>query len=212
MAPDGRVWVADTRNDRLQVFTPITEHLPALRRTGQRSRASSTTPWASPSPATPSTSPTRFNNRVQKLTLTGAPLATFGGLTAPEGVAVAPDGTVWVADTGANRILHLSADLVDLGETFGGPRPGSRRIQPAPHPGRHRHRALRGRHLQQPGPGVRHRSDTGTRHRARPAGTLTSPTPGATVHDPTTVSGTATDDVGVTAVEIAVTQGATRLR
>ena len=32
---------------------------------------------------------------------------------------MAPDGTVWVADTQNSRLVHLSADLADLGDGFG---------------------------------------------------------------------------------------------
>ena len=32
---------------------------------------------------------------------------------------MAPDGTVWVADTQNNRLVHLSANLTDLGDGFG---------------------------------------------------------------------------------------------
>src|SRR5262249_37024101 len=41
------------------------------------------------------------------------------GLSGPEGIDVAPDGTVWVADTQNSRLVHLSADLADLGDGFG---------------------------------------------------------------------------------------------
>ena len=61
------------------------------------------------------------NNRIQKLALNGTSLATFAtGLTGPEGIEVAPDGTVWVADTQNNRLVHLTADLINLGDGFGG--------------------------------------------------------------------------------------------
>jgi DNA-binding beta-propeller fold protein YncE len=40
------------------------------------------------------------------------------GLYGPRGVAVAPDGTVWVTDTGNHRVMHYDAELVLLG-TFG---------------------------------------------------------------------------------------------
>jgi serine/threonine-protein kinase len=39
-------------------------------------------------------------------------LKTYGGVRRPQGVAVAPDGSVWVADSGRGRVVHLSAGLV----------------------------------------------------------------------------------------------------
>jgi sugar lactone lactonase YvrE len=34
-------------------------------------------------------------------------------------VALAPDGTLWVADSGKHRVAHLTAELADLDDTFG---------------------------------------------------------------------------------------------
>jgi sugar lactone lactonase YvrE len=45
---------------------------------------------------------------------TGAPGALTGQFNAPRGVAVAPDGTIYVADSRNNRIVHMSADLTKV--------------------------------------------------------------------------------------------------
>jgi DNA-binding beta-propeller fold protein YncE len=60
-----------------------------------------------------------FNNRVQKLSPTGQPLAQWGrptiGFTHPAGVAIDSHGAVYVADTGNNRIAKFSPDGKLLG-------------------------------------------------------------------------------------------------
>jgi tripartite motif-containing protein 71 len=52
----------------------------------------------------------------------GHVITSFGGLHNPQGIAVAADGTIWVADTAANRLLEFSAEgaqLQKLGATGG---------------------------------------------------------------------------------------------
>ncbi len=68
-----------------------------------------------------------WNHRIERLDASGNYLASFGSggyaksptdyahLYGPRGIAVAPDGTIWVTDTGNERVLHLSADLKPLG-------------------------------------------------------------------------------------------------
>ncbi len=66
------------------------------------------------------------NNRIQKLTINGTFVAqAAAGLSAPEGIALAADGTLWVADTGNGRIRHFDSDLNDLGDGFGAPGTGN---------------------------------------------------------------------------------------
>ncbi|MGE5413743.1 MAG: NHL repeat-containing protein [Syntrophomonadaceae bacterium] len=52
-----------------------------------------------------------WNGRVQQFTTTGAKFArtALAELYGPRGVAVAPDGVVWIADSGNNRMALLSA-------------------------------------------------------------------------------------------------------
>jgi DNA-binding beta-propeller fold protein YncE len=51
----------------------------------------------------------------------GKPLAQADGLSSPHDVAIAADGTVWVADAGNDRLVQMSADLKVL-RTIGGGR------------------------------------------------------------------------------------------
>jgi DNA-binding beta-propeller fold protein YncE len=53
--------------------------------------------------------------------LSGRVMAEQGGLSAPHDVEVAPNGNIWVADSGNNRMLLMSPDLKILRELSGAP-------------------------------------------------------------------------------------------
>ncbi len=65
-----------------------------------------------------------WNGRIEVFTLKGQWVASTVGLYGPRGVAVAPDGTVWVTDTGHGSILVYDAAL-QRARTVG--KPGSAR-------------------------------------------------------------------------------------
>jgi DNA-binding beta-propeller fold protein YncE len=74
------------------------------------------------------------NNRIVALDpATGARLAILpiargsaaGQVSLPQGVAVAADGSIWIADTGNNRVEHFTASGAYAGDTIGGTAPGS---------------------------------------------------------------------------------------
>ncbi|MGB0099340.1 MAG: NHL repeat-containing protein [Nocardioides sp.] len=120
VADDGVVWIADTRNDRLMRFDPATEtFLAPIGGPGSAAGQLQDPMGVAVTDDVIYVADTG-NDRIQKLTLAGAPLATFGtGLAGPQGLEVAPDGSVWVTDTGNSRLVHLSDDLVDIGDGFG---------------------------------------------------------------------------------------------
>ena len=127
VAPSGLVYVADTDNNRIQVFTPGPNTFAAFGALGTGPR---------------SVHPTRRGRRLLHEHLRGRyrqqpdrdarPLGQLRRpildrtLDGPQGVAVGADGTIWVADTNNNRLVHLSSDLqANLGDGFGGLGTGS---------------------------------------------------------------------------------------
>ena len=94
-----------------------------------------------------------WNGRVQAYTLDGVLRASVGDLYGPRGIAIAPDGRVWVTDTGNHRVVSfgplLSAKPIigKKGSRPAGSRvPRNRRVSPGgeiyvadagntPHPG-----------------------------------------------------------------------------
>ena len=139
VAPDGKVWIADTDNNRIVGYDPAN---PASTTAyGTRGKGTIGLPLQVIKPQGLAVSSTAIfvadtgNNRIDEVSLTGNLLATYKPgvtiLSAPQDVALAPDGTLWVADTGAsasdtggNQIVHLSATpstFTNLGDGFGGP-------------------------------------------------------------------------------------------
>ncbi|GMG85284.1 hypothetical protein LNKW23_45020 [Paralimibaculum aggregatum] len=51
----------------------------------------------------------------------GRPVAELGGLSSPHDLALMPDGTIWLADSGNDRLLLLDADLGVLRRLEGAP-------------------------------------------------------------------------------------------
>lgn len=108
----GKVWVADRRNNRIQVYDPDANRFLAF-----GSEGSGRLEFRGPQGVAVSSDAVYVactgNDRIQKLNLAGdALLASYSaGLCSPQGLGLAPDGTLWVADTCNNRIRHLSADL-----------------------------------------------------------------------------------------------------
>ena len=132
--PAGNVWVADSVNNRIQQFDSHGTFVAAITSAGAASGGLNE-PWsvAVDSEGFVYVADT-WNHRIQKFSpdlkfvaawgQPGAgdkigPLDFFG----PRDIAVAPDGTLWITDTGNNRLLHFSQDgepLDRLGATAGG--------------------------------------------------------------------------------------------
>ena len=139
---NGTVWIADTDNNRIVSYNPTTKAMTAYGTRGKGTVGSPVQfidPKASPCPRRTSTSPTPGTTRIDEVSLTGTLLATYStGISAPQGVTLGTDGTVWVADTGTNstdpsgnQIVHLSATLTNLNDGFGGPGHREHALRPA---------------------------------------------------------------------------------
>jgi DNA-binding beta-propeller fold protein YncE len=133
VAANGVVWVADTDNNRVVSYNPATTAYTAFGTRGTSAIIGNPVQVINPQGVAAAATAVYIadtgNNRIDEVSLTGTLLATYStGMSGPQGVAVAPDGTVWVADTGTsstdnngNRIVHLSASLTNLNDGFGGP-------------------------------------------------------------------------------------------
>lgn len=113
----GRVYLADTGNRRIDVFTPEGEPLPALGARGSGESAVGHV-WAlAIEPDGSILALSRRRHRLRRLSPRGellAFLATEELLQDPVGVAVAPDGTILVLDAGHSAVLRLSRDGEEL--------------------------------------------------------------------------------------------------
>jgi sugar lactone lactonase YvrE len=126
---DGNIYVANTGNNRIEVFEPDGTVLPPLggpgSGPGQFSEPSSVYGLAVESTLLVLEA---GNNRVQKLNLDGFPVTGFNGpsgagslpgsFNAPQGITADTDGRFWVADTGNDRVQAFGADGTYL-ETIG---------------------------------------------------------------------------------------------
>ncbi len=106
----GRVWVADFGNSRLRIFDPAGGLLG-----GWGGRGSGTYGLKEPCAVairddTVYVADT-WNGRIQSYGLDGKWKATARDLFGPRGITVAPDGTVWVTDTGNKRLVAFDGEL-----------------------------------------------------------------------------------------------------
>jgi tripartite motif-containing protein 71 len=124
VASNGVVWVADSKNNRIETYTPSTHKFAVYGAAG-----AGTCQFKNPEAVVATASGKVYvadslNNRIVEMTVSGGACtgfsATFAtGISGPQGIALAPDGTLWVANSGDNNIVHLSASLTNLGDGFG---------------------------------------------------------------------------------------------
>jgi YYY domain-containing protein len=109
---EGRVWVADFGNNRVRVFNPEGGFLG-----GWGGRGSGTFGLQQPSAVAIQGEDLyiadTWNGRLESFTLDGKPKTTVTALYGPRGIAVAPDGAVWTADTGNNRVVRYNHQLLE---------------------------------------------------------------------------------------------------
>jgi YYY domain-containing protein len=108
-----RLWVADFGNNRLRVFDQNGGYLG-----GWGGRGNGTFGLREPCAVAIAGDDLyiadTWNGRVQHFTLAGEWKGTATSLYGPRGVAVAPDGKVWVTDTGNNRVVVYDAALSQI--------------------------------------------------------------------------------------------------
>ncbi|MDQ5859117.1 MAG: DUF2298 domain-containing protein, partial [Acidobacteriota bacterium] len=109
----GRLWIADFGNSRLRIFQPDGGFLG-----GWGGRGSGTFGLKEPCAVAVSGNDVyiadTWNGRVQHFTIAGEWKGSAGDLYGPRGIAVGPDGSVWVSDTGNKRIAIFDRDLKPL--------------------------------------------------------------------------------------------------
>jgi DNA-binding beta-propeller fold protein YncE len=130
VAANGTVWIADTKNNRIQSYNPTTGVFTAYGTKGSGAGQFNLPEGVAVSATDIYVADTN-NNRIEELDLNGTYLGSYTGLDQPQGIALAPDGTLWVANTGTtqtdtngNDIVQLSNTLAEIG-SFGGPGSGN---------------------------------------------------------------------------------------
>ncbi len=108
----GRIWIADFGHSRLRVFDSNGGYLGGWGGRGAGEFGFRELCGVAISGDALYVADT-WNGRVQAYTTAGVLRASAGELYGPRGVAIAPDGRVWVADTGNHRVVSYGALLED---------------------------------------------------------------------------------------------------
>ncbi len=113
----GRLWIADFGTSKLHVFDPDGGSLGGWGGLGNAQRRFAHPYGVAIGGDTVYVADSE-NSRVTSFSLAGDWKASTGGLYGPRGVALAPDGSVWVTDLGNRRLMRYDAQL-GHGESFG---------------------------------------------------------------------------------------------
>jgi sugar lactone lactonase YvrE len=129
VAANGVVWVADTDNNRIVSYNPTTAHYTAFGVRGSSTVIGSPAQFVDPEGVVAASGDFYVadtgNSRVDEVDMNGNLVAIFKtGLNGPEGVALASDGTVWVANTQADQVVQLSSNLSSELTSYGTPGSG----------------------------------------------------------------------------------------
>jgi DNA-binding beta-propeller fold protein YncE len=133
VASNGVVWAADSMNNYIESYDPSkTTSAFAIFGSKGNGNGKFNAPEGVAVSATDIYVADTGNNRIEELTLSGGYVGSYTGVDAPQGIALAPDGSLWVAnsgtsltDTNGNNIVHLSSTLTLLSGGFGGPGAGN---------------------------------------------------------------------------------------
>jgi sugar lactone lactonase YvrE len=106
----GRVWIADFGHSRLRVFDAKGGTLGGWGGRGAGPHGFNELCGVAAGKDTLAVADT-WNGRILVFDLAGKPRASVSELYGPRGVAVAPDGRIWAADTGNGRVMRYEADL-----------------------------------------------------------------------------------------------------
>ncbi|HEY1250070.1 MAG TPA: NHL repeat-containing protein [Thermoanaerobaculia bacterium] len=114
---DGRLWVADFGTSRVHLFDPNGGDLGGWGGFGNAQRRFSHPYAVAVSADTVYVADTE-NSRVTAFSLQGDWKASSGGLYGPRGIAIAPDGQIWVTDMGNRRLMRYDPGLTRF-DSFG---------------------------------------------------------------------------------------------
>lgn len=106
----GRIWVLDSLNSRIRLFDQNGGYLG-----GWGGNGSAKTSFKTPEGLAVSKNglyvADTWNHRAVRYSPTGEWKSSVAGFMGPRGVAIGPDGSVWVTDTGNSRVIKYDANL-----------------------------------------------------------------------------------------------------
>lgn len=113
----GTLWVADSKNNRIQKQTTTGAFLEAWQAANSASDGLAGPLGVAVDAGGNTFVADRANNRVQKYSASGVHLRSFGvgDLSSPSEVVVDPAGNIYVSDTGGNRIMKYASGGASLG-------------------------------------------------------------------------------------------------